>query len=108
VIYIREAHAADTPRARSSMSQDIFDPATFEERVEVARRTAKELDMGIPFAIDGMDDAVAKAYDAHPDRLYIVGADGNVAYQGGRGPKGFSVDAMEKRLAAILEPGAEK
>jgi hypothetical protein len=108
VIYIREAHAADSPRARSTMSQDVFDPATFEEREDVARRAAKELEMGIPFAIDGMDDAVAKAYDAHPDRLYIVGADGNVAYQGGRGPKGFSVDAMEKRLTEILEASADE
>ena len=103
MVYIREAHPADSPRARSTMSKDVFDPVTFEERVDVARQTAKELDMGIPFAIDGMDDAVAQAYAAHPDRIYIVGADGKVAYQGARGPKGFSVDDMEERLREILE-----
>jgi len=102
-VYIREAHASDTPRARSSTSGDIFDPITFEQRVDLARRTAKELDLGIPFAIDGMGDAVAKAYDAHPDRLYIVGADGKIVYQGARGPRGFKVDEMEERLKTILE-----
>ena len=75
--------------------------------LDLARRTAKDLDMGIPFAIDGMTDEVAMAYDAHPDRLYIVGADGKIAYQGDRGPRGFKVDEMNARLEEILTSSEE-
>jgi hypothetical protein len=100
VIYIREAHAADTPRARAT--SNVNDPTTFEERVAVAKECAKELELGIPFAIDDMEDTVAIAYDAYPDRLYVVGADGKVAYQGGRGPKGFQVDEMTAKLETLL------
>ena len=100
MIYIREAHAADTPRARATSK--VNDPTTLEERVGVAKECAKELKLGIPFAIDDMEDSVAIAYDAYPDRLYVVGADGKVAYQGGRGPKGFKVNELTAKLEAVL------
>ena len=101
VIYIREAHPADSPRARPGSK--VNDPETFDERKEVARACAEELDMGIPFVIDDMTDSTAKAYDAFPDRLFIVGADGKVAYQGGRGPKGFKVDEMKEQLRKLVK-----
>ncbi len=99
-IYIREAHPADSPRARAGSR--VNDPITYAERVEVATQCAKELELGMPFAIDDMDDTVARAYDAHPDRIYIVGADGRIAYQGARGPKGFKVDEMTEKLANMV------
>jgi len=54
--------------------------------------------------VDDMDDTVAKAYNAMPDRLFIVKADGTIGYCGGRGPRGFNVDEMEKALAKLLKP----
>lgn len=53
--------------------------------------------------VDGMDDAVNKAYAAWPERLYVVGLDGRLVFAGEMGPMGFSVEACEKALAAYLE-----
>lgn len=51
-----------------------------------------------------MQDSVAKAYAAWPDRLYVLSADGTVAYGSAPGPRGFKVDemvaALEKTLTA--------
>ena len=101
IVYIREAHPADSPRAMGSMSK-VNEPQSSEERLAVARRCAKELDFGIPFSVDDMQDSAAKAYAAHPDRLFIVGQDGKIAYQGGRGPFGFKVEEMAARLEELL------
>ena len=44
-----------------------------------------------------------KTYGAHPDRLYLVGRDGKIAYTGGRGPTGFRPDELEEAITAELE-----
>ena len=57
---------------------------------------------GIPAVVDGMDNAVAKAYAAAPDRLYLIAKDGTVAYQGRRGPFGFLPDELGEAIRAEL------
>ena len=53
--------------------------------------------------IDDMKDSTAKNYGGYPDRLYLVGKDGKIAFAGGRGPFGFRPDelaaAIDKELA---------
>ena len=77
-------------------------PKTFEERKQVATRCTGKIDLRIPMVIDDMKDTVAKAYNALPDRLFILGADARIAYRGDRGPRGFDVDGMEKALRKLL------
>ena len=48
--------------------------------------------------LDEMDNRIASAYGALPDRLYLIGRDGRVAYQGEKGPQGFR---SEDLLAAV-------
>ena len=79
------------------------DPKSFEERRRVAKRCMEEIDLAIPVVVDTMDDATAKAYDGHPDRIFIVGADGKIAYRGDRGPRGFKVDELEEKLREVPE-----
>jgi hypothetical protein len=52
----------------------------FEERRAVARR-CEDGDGDAGGAVDDMEDSAAKAYAAHPDRRFIVGPDGRVAYR---------------------------
>ncbi len=52
----------------------------------------------MPVLVDNMDDLVSEAYDAWPDRLYLVGKDGRIAYHGGRGPFGFDPDELEEAI----------
>jgi hypothetical protein len=80
----------------------IDQPRTFDRRAEVAGGCVKDLKLGMPVLVDDMQDTVATAYNAMPDRLFVLKADGTVGYRGDRGPRGFDVDAMEKALAAIL------
>ena len=106
VVYIREAHAADTPYAlRGGRGPQIDDPKTLLERQEVAKKCAGAVRFTMPMVIDTLDDVAASAYAGHPDRLYIVGKDGRIAYKGGRGPRGFKPDEMEKSLQELLAGG---
>ena len=52
--------------------------------------------------IDGIDNTVADVYGGWPDRLYLVGADGRIAYQGGPGPFGFKPEELEQVLERHL------
>ncbi|RMG18576.1 MAG: hypothetical protein D6731_01705 [Planctomycetota bacterium] len=100
VVYIREAHAADSrwpdPRLQ------VKTPRTFGERLGVAKTCSEALGIDFPLLVDGLDDAVERAYRGWPDRLYLVGRDGRVAYRGGRGPWGFSPDALRKAIESEL------
>ena len=78
-------------------------PKTEDERAKVAGTCATKLALTIPFVVDTLDNKTEAAYAGWPDRLYIVGADGKIAYKGGPGPRGFSVKEMEAKLAEILK-----
>lgn len=56
----------------------------------------------MPAVVDGMDDAVNRAYQGHPDRLYLVGIDGKIQYAGERGPRGFDPDTWEQAIEQEL------
>jgi hypothetical protein len=77
---------------------------SLEERVEVGQACMLKLALEMPAAVDAMDDGVARAYAAMPERLYLVGRDGRVAYKGGLGPMFFRPAeweaAIERHLAA--------
>ena len=52
----------------------------------------------MPALVDQMDDAVCIAYNAMPERLYLVGSDGRIAYKGGIGPMFFSPEEWQKAI----------
>ena len=104
MVYIREAHAVDS---RSPMMHGplVEDPVNNKERHTVAQRCSTALELAeIPTLVDKVDDKVGLAYAAWPDRLYLVGVDGKIAYAGGRGPFGFH----PKELAAAIEVELKK
>ena len=106
LVYIKEAHPEDG-WAMPVKGKYYKDPTTFGERQAIAETCTKDLDIRIPTLIDELDDGVADAYDAMPDRLYIVGEDGTVAFRGERGPFGFKPEVMETRLRELLELPAD-
>lgn len=63
---------------------------------------AGRLEMHMPMVVDGPDNAVASAYGGWPDRLYLVGRDGRIAYQGGEGPFGFRPADLERAIDAMV------
>jgi Iodothyronine deiodinase len=101
IVYIREAHPEDGWVLEENREEAIalVDPVSLEERATVADACAVQLQTRIPTLLDDVDDAVALAYGGWPDRLYLIGRDGRVAFQGGRGPDGF----RPEELAAAIE-----
>ena len=91
IVYIREAHPEDGWVLEDNRNDEIrlVDPSSLDERAAAAEACAVRLETRIPILLDDVDDAVASAYGGWPDRLYLIGRDGSVAFQGGRGPDGF-------------------
>ena len=56
------------------------------------------LELTIPCVVDEMDNHVDNAYAAWPERLFIIGADGTVAYAGAQGPWGFDPADIKRWL----------
>ncbi len=80
----------------------VRQPTSFGERVEVGQTCMLKMALEMPALVDEMDDAVAAAYAAMPERLYLVGRDGRIAYQGGMGPMFFRPAEWEEAIAAHL------
>ncbi len=77
-------------------------PQSMAERVEVGEACMIKLALEPPALVDEMDDAVAKAYAAMPERLYLIGKDGNIAYKGGMGPMFFRPLEWERAIRNYL------
>jgi hypothetical protein len=52
-----------------------------------------------------MSNEAQDAYAAWPERLYVVAADGRIAYKGGRGPLFFDLEDVEEWLQARFFEG---
>ena len=85
----------------------VEDPIDDQERTVVAGACVDDLHLPMPALIDGVDDKVGRAYGAWPDRLYLIGKDGKVAFAGAQGPGGFDPDAWEKAIVAEKQLIAE-
>ena len=104
VVYIREAHPEEgwiLPENRRS-GIAVHEPSTDEERRAVAATCASKLELTMPAVIDGIDNAVASVYGGWPDRLYLIGTDGLIAYQGGEGPFGFKPGELADAIARAV------
>jgi len=77
---------------------------TMEERVQVGEACMVKMALEMPAAVDEMDDAVATAYAAMPERLYLIGRDGRVAYKGGLGPMFFRPMEWARAIEDYLAP----
>lgn len=52
--------------------------------------------------VDAIDDSIASAYGALPDRLYLIGRGGRIAFQGEPGPWGFDPRTLEQAIEQEL------
>jgi len=104
VVYIKEAHPEDGWVLSSNREQEIAvsDPSSAEERVEVAEACVVRLRIRMPVLIDGMDNETARQYGGWPDRLYLIGRDGRVAFQGEEGPFGFRPEELARAIEIEL------
>lgn len=103
LVYIREAHPDSvllTLRDGKEVLEKIEqtdDPFARAAHAEVCMATLK---LSVPTVIDQDDNLANRAYAGWPDRMYVVGRDGRIAYQGGPGPGGFKPAEVEAWLKA--------
>jgi hypothetical protein len=73
-------------------------PTTDADRCGAAAAFLQTADLPFPVVVDRVDDAVARAFGAWPDRIYVLDEDGVVVYRGGVGPFGFRPDEVRRFL----------
>ena len=106
IVYIREAHPEDGWVLEENRLAEIAlsDPTSLEERAAAAGACALRLRTRIPILIDDVDDSAALAYGGWPDRLYLIGSDGRIAFQGDEGPEGFDPAELDSAIETELGP----
>ena len=50
-----------------------------------------------------MEDKASKAYASLPDRSYLIGKDGKIAFAGDKGPRGLRPDLLEEAIKMEVE-----
>jgi len=68
----------------------------------VAQTCSLDLHITLPVLVEEMDNVIDEAYGAAPERLYLIDADGRVAYHGGTGPHFFDLDEREQALEVCV------
>ncbi len=101
MVYISEAHASDSRRPNREVI--IANHTSDEERRAAAASAQEGLGLNMPILIDDMEDSTARAYDAKPDRLFLVGIDGTIAFASGPGPRGYVPRDLVKAIEAYSE-----
>jgi len=102
VIYIGEAHPSDVWQVPSNLRDRVVyaSPADESERTSLAGVCMTRLGIKLPAVVDRFDDATERAYSGWPDRLYLVGRDGRIAYKSRPGPFGFKPADLETAVQA--------
>ena len=83
-------------------------PKDQSERKTVATSCSTRLKLSMPVLVDGIDNKVDGLYAGWPERMFVVGRDGKVAYAGTQGPWGFKPEEVAHWLNANLGPPSDK
>jgi len=104
IVYIREAHPAEGWQVPNNLIENIIynEPTTDDERTEVASACQISLDLHMPMLIDSIDNDIDRKYVGLPMRLFLVDAEGKIAYAGDKGPFGWDDEAFEDALKKII------
>ena len=89
IIYTVEAHPVDSASPYSGKEwtldasvdeegYDLYQPASYDERVAQASQMAEELEITVPVLIDEMDNPVWCTYGPSPNSAYLIGTDGTI------------------------------
>jgi type I thyroxine 5'-deiodinase len=107
-VYILEAHPSDVWQMQSNLKDNVVfaSPRNEEERAFVAGACVRKLGIKFPAVLDGFDNTTEKTYTGWPDRLYLIGRDGKVAYKSAPGPFGFKPDDLKAALKKIVPDNA--
>ncbi len=103
-MYIEEAHASDSWQMAVNLEEKVVfaSPRSFEDRAGVGATCVKELKVALPMVVDEIANRTERAYTAWPDRLYVLDAEGRIAYKSAAGPFGFKIDPVAHALESLI------
>ena len=84
-------------------------PKTLGQRLFIANQFLSDPLLGahsrdVPVYVDDLDNSLELAFEARPERLYIV-ENGRIAFRGGVGPYQYSLPAVRKWLLERFSQG---
>ena len=85
-------------------------PKNEEERALIAGACVRKLGIEMPAVLDEFGNSTERAYTGWPDRMYLIDAQGRVAFKTRPGPFGFKPDELRtaiRHLLATRGPGQE-
>jgi len=108
-IYIQEIHAIDGWKLYSNDAEGICfkQPTTIDERITIAKEFVNNCDYKIPLLVDPIENLCDQAYNASPDRFFIV-INGILAYKSGMGPFGFLPNEVRNWFRDLFSKEKEK
>ena len=108
MVYVREAHPAAGDQTAENAGVKVIEgvvyhqPKTFAERRKLAETACTFWDVKFPVLVDTIEPNTSSAYNAHPNRIYLIDTDGKIAYRGVRGPMGALARPTEVALCKLL------
>jgi type I thyroxine 5'-deiodinase len=107
-VYIKEAHPTDEWQMPQNEDEDVCyrQPRSTSERVAIAGDFAKRFSYDLPLLVDPIEDPADAVYAGWPERLYVIGEDGRIAYKGEPGPFGYHPEEVEAWLEQWAGAGA--
>lgn len=105
LVYLREAHPDSTVLVTRDGQDELLQIGQTDDwaaRAKHAEYCTTTLKLTFPALIDNEQNEVRDAYAGWPSRLMVVGQDGKVAYDGGRGPRGFRPERLAQWLREHL------
>ena len=104
LVYIREAHPTDGWQSPANKRDgiQIASAKTFAEKEGHATACVRNLGIQFTAVVDKMDAKVELDYAGWPDRFYLVGRDGRIAWKGAPGPPGFKPAELEAAIRKEL------
>jgi Iodothyronine deiodinase len=110
-VYISEAHPSDVWQMESNIRDRVVfaSPKDEEERAAIAGTCVRKLGIKFPAVLDEFGNSTEQTYTAWPDRIYLIDANGRVAFKSNPGPFGFRPEQLAislSRVAGIQAEGA--
>jgi hypothetical protein len=103
IVYIRDTHPTLGFRAPTNDRRGIAkedEPQSLADREKWACEDRKKMKCTIPVIMDTFDDKTLRAYDAFPQRVYVLDRDGKVVYSSS-GLVGFDLDGITRAVKSL-------
>ena len=109
VVYITEAHPSDVWQMQSNIKDQVVLPVPRMKKSGryIAGACVRKLGIKFPSVLDEFGNSTERAYTGWPDRIYLIDAQGRIAYKSKPGPFGFVPDELSAALVRTLEPAKQ-